>query len=458
MPFAPYSLAEFVIRRSPGWVATSAIDRLGHAAKPVVGWTVVGAAMLTGIGLARRSAATKAMVAAALTVGAAALDPNHPAVVAVLVSAGVAATAVGAASVLLAIDTTTRPAGVDPVRRRLLAGAGLVVGAAWLTPAALRRSLRRVPATAVRADRPATVRADPLFAAVGGLSPLVTPTAAHYVVDIDLDPPAVAAPSWRLQVGGLVANRLSWGLDDLGAQITDERLITLSCISNPVGGPLVGNARWTGVPLAELLRQARPSAGARFVVAEAADGYRESYPLELAMGADPLVAFGMDGSLLPVAHGAPARLVVPGHYGMKSVKWLTKLAVIDADPVGYWGQRGWNEPATTRTESRIDTPRGFAHVQSPVAVAGVAWAGDRRIAGVEVSADDGRTWLPAQLEREAGRLSWRRWLLRLSLAPGLHPLTVRAIDGSGAVQDAQRRSPHPSGASGYHRVNVTVVP
>ena len=445
-----------MIRHAPGWVATAAIERLGHAAKPAVGWLMVGAAMLIGIALGSRQPATKAVAATVLTAVAAFFDPAHPGAAAVAVSGGVAATAVLGASVFLA--PAPAPSGIDIGRRRLVSGAGLLVATGWLAPAALRQVLRRDRVAPVGADRPVAVRAEPAFTAVAGLSPLVTPRAAHYVVDIDLDSPAVVEASWRLKIGGLVADPLSLGLDDLRAQITDERLITLNCVSNPVGGPLVGNALWTGVALAELLRQVRPVAAAQFVVAEAADGYRETYPLDLAMGGDPFVAFGMDGALLPAAHGAPARLVVPGHYGMKSVKWLTRLAVVDADPVGYWGQRGWSPSAVTRTESRIDTPTTGARVAAPLVVAGVAWAGDRRVAGVEVSCDDGRTWQPARLEREAGHLSWRRWMLRLSLPPGVHPLSVRATDGTGTVQDSQRRSPHPTGASGYHRVTVTVLP
>jgi len=455
-PFGPYSAADLIIRRAPGWLATWAIDRLGHADKPVLVWAVVGGSLLLGAALARWPPAAVAAAAGALTLATARADPRHPPLVGAVVSAGVAAAA--AAGVVVLATPRRSTTVIDPDRRQLVAGIGLLAGLAWLVPAALRRSLRRLPVQLVRADRPMSVPTDPDFAAVAGLSPLVTPRAAHYTVDIDLEAPAASPSAWRLSVGGLVDHPVRLSLSDLRAAVTEERLATLSCISNPVGGPLVGNARWTGVALADLLHAARPTSPARFVVAHGADGYWETYPLDEAASGGPVVAVGMDGALLPNAHGFPARLLVPGHYGMKSVKWLTRLDVVAADPVGYWGQRGWNEPAVTRTESRIDTPAAFAELRAPFTVAGLAWAGTRRISAVEVSCDGGRSWASAQLEREAGQLSWRRWRLLVAPLPGVYPLSVRATDGAGTRQDPQARPPHPAGASGYHRVTVTVRP
>lgn len=226
----------------------------------------------------------------------------------------------------------------------------------------------------------------------------------------------------------------------------------------PVGGPLVGNARWTGVPLADLLRRAGPAATAVTVEALAADGYRETYPLPALAGQQVLVAFGVNGAELPQRHGYPARLLVPGRYGMKSVKWLTRLALLRAPAAGYWEQRGWDPVAAIRTQSRIDTPADHATVPRRFTVAGIAWAGDRRVAGVQVLADGRGSWMPATLEREADPLGWRRWRLDLELPAGLHTLAVRAVDRTGQVQAAQRLPPHPSGASGYHRIDVRVRP
>jgi DMSO/TMAO reductase YedYZ molybdopterin-dependent catalytic subunit len=455
-PFAPYSLADLVIRRAPGWLAAWAIDRLGHADKQVLVWALIGGALVIGAALSRYKAAPMAAAAGVLSLAAAGADPRRPPLAGALLSAGVAVVAAGA--VLVLAGSAGSPDTIDPGRRRLVAGLALLAVGAWLVPAALRRSLRHVPAELVRADRPAIVPPSAGFDAVSGLSPLVTRRAAHYTVDIDLEAPAVSSSSWRLAVGGLVSHPIRVSLAELRAAVTEERLATLSCVSNPVGGPLVGNARWTGVPLAELLRQARPDPRARFVVAHGADGYWETYPLDEVASGGPLVAVGMDGVLLPVGHGFPARLLVPGHYGMKSVKWMTRLEVVETDPVGYWGQRGWDEPAVTRTESRIDTPSAFAKVRAPFVVAGVAWAGSRRIAAVEVSRDGGRSWRPAELEREAGPLSWRRWRLTVDPPPGVHPVSVRATDGAGTVQDPRPRPAHPAGASGYHRITVTVLP
>jgi DMSO/TMAO reductase YedYZ molybdopterin-dependent catalytic subunit len=457
LPYAPYSVADLAIRRAPGPVAVWAIENLGHADKPLVVWAVIGVAVALGALLAPRGAIVAAAGAGVVALGAAAADPQRPQLAAALTSAGVAAGVAGGVLALATRSPTPAPPGVDASRRRLVAGAGLLAAAAWLVPAAWWRAWRRPPSEAVRADLTVVVRPDPAFADIAGLSPLVTPRASHYRVDIDLDAPALPASSWRLEIAGLVAVPRSWRLAELRRALTEERLLTLSCVSNPIGGPLVGNAAWTGIPLAELLRQARPRSGARYLVARGGDGYWETLPLDEAASGVPLVAIGMDGLSLPAGHGFPARLVAPGHHGMKSVKWLTRLDVVGADPVGYWGQRGWGEPALTRTASRIDVPSDHARVRAPFTVAGVAWAGTRRIAGVEVSGDGGRTWVPAALEREAGPLSWRRWQVELSPPPGTHLITARATDGTGARQDPERRAPHPSGASGYHRMTVTVT-
>jgi Oxidoreductase molybdopterin binding domain/Mo-co oxidoreductase dimerisation domain len=192
------------------------------------------------------------------------------------------------------------------------------------------------------------------------------------------------------------------------------------------------------------------AAGGRRVVAR---------PLRLALaGQDVLVAFGMNGAELPQRHGYPARLLVPGRYGMKRVKWLTRLALLPAPAAGYWEQRGWDPVATIRTQSRIDVPADHATVPPRLTVAGIAWAGDRRVARVEVLADDHGPWMPAVLEREADPLGWRRWRLGLELPPGLHTLAVRAVNHTGQVQAAERLPPHPSGASGYHRIVARVRP
>ena len=308
----------------------------------------------------------------------------------------------------------------------------------------------------VRADRRAQLPRDAAFGKVADLSPAVTPRRDHYTVDINLDDPIVDESSWRLRIGGAVRHELELSLADLRAMPTLERLAALACISNPVGGYLVGNSRWTGVPVCDLLRLAGPRPGATFFEAHGADGYAETLPLSVVGGEDALVAFAMNGAVLPRRHGFPARLRVPSRYGVKNVTWLTELVILDQAKLGYWGARGWDRDAIVRTQSRIDSPGHGDLVEERFTLAGVAWAGDRGVARVEVSTDDGTTWQDAQLEGEADPLSWRRWKIDLRLGPGDHPLVARAVDGHGDTQSPDRTPPHPSGATGWHRIVVTV--
>jgi hypothetical protein len=297
---------------------------------------------------------------------------------------------------------------------------------------------------------------DSNFLEVPGLSPRVTPRADHYLVDIDIEDPIVGEDGWRLQVTGRVQSPLSMSLLDLEATPTVERLFNLSCISNQVGGDLIGNALWTGVPLDHLLDLAAPLPDARSLLVRAVDGYAEAIALADIRGRDAIIAIAMDGETLPSSHGFPARLLFPGHYGMRNVKWVTDLVLLDHDEQGYWAQRGWDKDAVVRTESRFDVPGDGDSLTSPFVCAGIAWAGTRGVQGVEVSIDNGASWQPAQLEGVLAPLSWRRWRLSLELPQGKYALAVRATDGTGRPQDLESRPPHPSGASGYHRIGVTV--
>ncbi|MFE5190553.1 molybdopterin-dependent oxidoreductase [Streptomyces sp. NPDC056628] len=300
---------------------------------------------------------------------------------------------------------------------------------------------------------------------VPGISPFTTPNSSFYRVDTALVVPKVDATTWRLRVHGQGVRRaVTYSFDDLLRRELIERDITLTCVSNEVGGPYVGNARWIGVRLADLLAECGvrpPSRGgpADQLVARSVDGMTIGSPVEDVMdGRDALLALGMNGEPLPFAHGFPVRMVVPGLYGFVSAcKWIEdiELTTFDAyDP--YWVKRGWARRAPIKTSSRIDTPKPFARPDAgTVMVAGVAWAQHRGIDKVEVRVDDG-PWQQAHLAAEDTRDTWRQWSFPWQATRGSHTLTVRATDRTGTVQTDRRTRTIPDGASGWHSVVVTV--
>ncbi|NEE22067.1 molybdopterin-dependent oxidoreductase, partial [Streptomyces sp. SID7499] len=300
---------------------------------------------------------------------------------------------------------------------------------------------------------------------IPGVSSFITPNGDFYRVDTALVVPKVDATAWRLRIHGKGVTRpVTLTFDDLLRRALVERDITLTCVSNEVGGPYVGNARWTGVRLADLLAECGvepPSRGgpADQLVARSVDGMTLGTPVEEVMdGRDALLALGMNGEPLPFAHGFPVRMVVPGLYGFVSAcKWLTEieLTTFDAyDP--YWVERGWARRAPVKTGSRIDVPRPFARPKAgTVMVAGVAWAQHRGIDTVEVRVDDG-PWQKARLAAEDTGDTWRQWSYAWPATRGGHTLTVRATDRTGQVQTGKRTRTIPDGASGRHSVVVTV--
>ncbi|MGX1545479.1 sulfite oxidase [Streptomyces adustus] len=300
---------------------------------------------------------------------------------------------------------------------------------------------------------------------IDGISPFVTPNADFYRVDTALVVPKVDATAWRLRIHGKGVRRpATYSFDDLLHRELIERDITLTCVSNEVGGPYVGNARWIGVRLADLLADCGvkpPSRGGRAdqMVSRSVDGMTIGSPVEDVMdGRDAMLALGMNGEPLPFEHGFPVRMVVPGLYGFVSAcKWIgdIELTTFDSyDP--YWVKRGWARKAPIKTESRIDTPKPFARPKAgTVMVAGVAWAQHRGIDKVEVRIDDG-PWQEAHLAAEDTRDTWRQWSLPWQATKGSHTLTVRATDRTGTVQTDKRARTIPDGASGWHSVVVTV--
>ncbi|MBX9388591.1 molybdopterin-dependent oxidoreductase [Streptomonospora halotolerans] len=353
-----------------------------------------------------------------------------------------------------------------------LAGAAAVLSAGAAAGGRLyaeRRPTAAEQAGAVRLprpDSPAPPLPDGVELDVEGVAPFYTPVADFYTVHTALAVPQVDAGRWRLRVHGRGVRPREYTYAQL-LERSDlmERDITLACVSNPVGGDLVGNARWIGVPLAALLREAgvrAPGAGgpADQLVARSEDGMTIGTPVEdLLDGRDALLALGMNGRPLTAEHGFPARMVVPGLYGYVSAcKWITEMelttfAAFDA----YWVPRGWSERGPVKTQSRIDTPRAGASVGAgTVPVAGVAWAQNTGVSAVEVRVDDG-PWLPARLAAEDTADTWRQWVLEWTARPGRHRLSVRARDRDGWWQTAQEAPPAPDGASGHHTVEVTVT-
>jgi DMSO/TMAO reductase YedYZ molybdopterin-dependent catalytic subunit len=234
---------------------------------------------------------------------------------------------------------------------------------------------------------------------------------------------------------------------------------TLECISNDVGGDFMSTARWDGVPVAALLdRAGGVDPRAKKAVFYAADGYADSFPVAQVLDSGALLATAMNDETLPAEHGYPVRLLVPGTYGMKNVKWVTIIELVDTDFRGYWQQRGWTDDATVKTLSRIDVPRkGTAAAAGITRIAGVAFAGRRGISRVEVSDDGGETWRPATLRAPKGPYTWTLWEVPWGPPPGQYRLAVRATDGTGALQRSEKAPTLPDGASGYHTVTVTLT-
>jgi DMSO/TMAO reductase YedYZ molybdopterin-dependent catalytic subunit len=289
-----------------------------------------------------------------------------------------------------------------------------------------------------------------------GTRPEVTPVGDFYRVDIDSLPARIDASRWRLQVRGLVARPASVSLDDLRALPSVTQAITLSCISNPVGGDLISTGFVTGVPLRELLARVEPRPEATALDMRCADGFYESMALATAMDGRTLLVHTLDGAPLPAEHGAPARVYIPGRYGMKQPKWITSIELSAQALTGYWVERGWDREALVRTTSVVDTPRDTVRAAGPVAVGGIAYSGERGISRVEIQVDGG-DWQPATLRLPPlSPLTWVQWRATLRLAPGDHTIGVRAYDGSGRLQVTTPSDTFPSGATGLFTRSVTV--
>lgn len=347
-------------------------------------------------------------------------------------------------------------------RRRFLLTAG-VVGVASAGAAQVGRARRypdtvRLPANVPlpTVARPATV-VDSV--AIDGITPWLTPTKDFYRIDTALTVPSIDASKWTLEVRGLVDRPFTIGYEELLALDAVEEVVTMQCVSNEVGGNLIGNARWTGVPLRTLLERAGVRDTAQQVVGRSVDGFTAGFPRDVLAGDRvALVAYAMNGEPLPAAHGFPARLVVAGLYGyVSATKWLRSIDLTTWDGFdGYWISRGWSKEGPIKTASRIDVPRAGATIApGAVTIAGVAWAPSRGIARVEVSIDD-EPWRVASIGDSTRDNAWVQWWLAWDAPPGPHILRVRAVDRTGAVQTGTVRAPDPDGATGWHTRRVTI--
>ncbi len=342
--------------------------------------------------------------------------------------------------------TAALTAAAGGAGRILAARRGEGLGPAGVT---LPRPAQRAPAI------PGTAQVD-----VPGVTPFVTPNRDFYRVDTALAIPALDAGTWRLRLHGQVERPVELTYADLLAMPSVERTITLTCVSNEVGGTLAGTATWLGVPLAAVLERAGVRPDADMLLSRSSDGFTASTPLAAVLdGRDALLAVGMNGATLPRRHGFPVRMVVPGLYGyVSATKWLVDLEVTRFDrAAAYWTDRGWAPRAPIKTFSRIDVPRPLARVRAGrVTVAGVAWAQRRGIQAVEVRVDGG-PWRAARLATAVSPDTWRQWTWAWDATPGTHTLEVRSTDGTGATQPQDRRPPKPDGATGWHSVVVSVI-
>ncbi|MBM7785264.1 molybdopterin-dependent oxidoreductase [Tenggerimyces flavus] len=354
----------------------------------------------------------------------------------------------------------------DNGRRELLLNAGAVALGSLLAAGAGRLWLgRRLgledARSALNLPSPPTPQ-PPAIAELGlkGLSTWQTPNDTFYRIDTALSVPLVDPNEWRLKVHGMVEKPIELSLADLLKRPVVHSWATLACVSNEVGGDLIGNAQWSGVRIAEVLREAGPLAGADAVKSTSVDGWTCGTPLSVLTDArDSLLAFAMNGAPLPLEHGFPVRMVVPGLYGyVSATKWVVDIEVTRFDRFdAYWTPRGWDEQAPIKTQSRIDVPRSNATVPAgDVVVAGVAWAQHRGIDKVEVRVDEG-PWQAARLAGEPTVDSWRQWTWQWTGATaGSYKLQVRATDAEGDTQTDQLAPPAPNGASGWHTVSVKV--
>ncbi|MFC7210643.1 molybdopterin-dependent oxidoreductase [Natronoarchaeum sp. GCM10025321] len=463
--FGVNALAEAVIVRSPGWLSTLAISTLGFSAKPVL----VGGVIL-GIICATSGAAlvwpTGFEYGRPVGVGIGIL-----ATVAVFVASGTGVSFGFLVGTVVAVAPPYLVArGIDQLRpvtdrRKFLRQTGSAAVGAVASLAVLRLLFARfgTGAESERVEEPlerstSPPEGDPAFD-FEGMPSAVTSTSDHYVIDINVTAPRIDPESWTLTIDGEVEQPYELGYDELlEHDAAVDQTTTMLCISNQVGGDLIGTGHWTGVQLSDLVGDAVPNEGAVDVVTYAEDGYNEAIPIDLIEREDIMIAFGMNGQTLASEHGFPARLLIPGRYGMKMTKWINRIEVVAEDHEAYWEARNWTEEAVVNTMSYI---RGATRDGETVQIGGVAFAGletgVEEVAGVEVSIDGGETWTDAELEPQIAPHAWRRWRHEFEAPDRVElDVVVRAIHQDGTVQTEEKSSPRPNGSTGWHRRTIEI--
>jgi len=472
------AIGDLVISLQPPGAKQFIVDLFGEADKLLLNLFIaaVAVAVAGGLGvLARRRLGLARLGFAAfglLALGAGLRDPLAAPLTTLIVA--IAAVAIALLALSWLFDRATRgadgPVAEMPAwgRRRFLVNSATVVGVAAGSGILGRYLLDRGRLGAVpqvgSIPGPSTT-APPLpdgaSLSVPGVSPIVTPNERFYRIDTALLVPRPNVDTWRLRVTGMVQRPFELTYDELLAMPLHDQYVTIACVSNEVGGSLVGNALWRGVRLKELLAQAGVDPGATQIVGRSVDGFTAGFPTAWALAdeREALVAVAMNGEPLPPDHGYPARLIVPGLYGyVSATKWLSEIELTTLDAFdAYWVPLGWAKQAPILTQSRIDTPREDREMNAGVVpVAGVAWAPDRGVSAVEVQVDE-TGWEPAELSDPISDTTWVQFVYRWQATPGQHTLRVRATDGDGVVQTDERSRPDPDGARGHHTITVRVA-
>lgn len=472
------AVGDLVIALQPPGAKQFVVDLFGEADKLLLNLVIIavalGAAAVGGIVARTRPGVATIGIAAfgILALGAGLRDPLSEPLVTFVVAGAAAGIAWLALRWLLhlAAERGEPPVAEMPAwgRRRFLgtsiAVMGLAAGGGLLGRTLLARGrLDAVPqvGSVPRAGAAAAPLPDGVAVGVDGVSPIVTPNRDFYRIDTALIVPRPRLETWRLRITGMVREPFELTYDDLVAMPLHEQYVTIACVSNEVGGGLVGNALWRGVRLKELLERAGVESGATQIVGRAVDGFTVGFPTAHALADDrePLVAVAMNGEPLPADHGFPARLIVPGLFGyVSATKWLTEIELTTWQAFdAYWVPLGWSKEGPILTQSRIDVPQDRASVAAgTVPIAGVAWAPDRGIRGVEVQVDE-EGWTAAEISTPISDATWVQFVRRWEATSGEHLIRVRATDGAGEVQTDQRTQPAPDGARGHHTIMVTVA-